>query len=85
MKLTEVFEKIAANFYPPLRSEIRQRKLINSVCIGWSGRRHWKTFKKIFSKNPQIRNIRVLGVYYARDIAYMASLLKKMGRTLQCA
>lgn len=55
------------------------RQSINSVCIGYSGNSHWEFFKMVLGK-PWIKNICVLGVYYGRDIAYMANILNSLGR-----
>ena len=55
------------------------RQSINSVCIGYSGNSHWEFFKMVLGK-PWIKNICILGVYYGRDIAYMANILNSLGR-----
>lgn len=57
----------------------KMRSLIDSVCIGYSGNPHWEFFKVVLN-NPSIQNICVLGVYYGRDIAYMAAILESLGR-----
>ncbi|MGC3968146.1 MAG: class I SAM-dependent methyltransferase [Pirellulales bacterium] len=56
------------------------QKRINAVCRGWSGRVHWRTFRKILREHPQIRSICILGVYQGRDIAYLSAALQSEGR-----
>ncbi len=52
---------------------------INRQCRGYSGAGHWRAFERILAE-PGIRTIGVLGVYHGRDIAYMASILRALGR-----
>ena len=56
----------------------KYRKMINESCIGYSTDIHWSFFKQILN-NPEIKDICILGVYYGRDIAYIASILKSLG------
>jgi hypothetical protein len=57
----------------------KYRQAIDRVCIGYSGSHHWEFFKSLLQR-PQINSICMLGVYYGRDIAYMASILETLGR-----
>jgi hypothetical protein len=76
MPLKFAFNKLAAKFY---YGDERKRLQIDSVCRGYSKGFHWEFFKKVL-REPWIRDICVLGVYYGRDIAYMATLLQDLGR-----
>lgn len=62
-----------------LRVYNRKQKLIDKVCFGYSGCSNWKYFKMILTK-PWIKDVCVLGVYYGRDIAYIAAILESLGR-----
>lgn len=57
----------------------KYRRMIDQVCIGYSGNHHWEFFNVVL-QNTHIRNICVLGVYYGRDIAYMVSILESLNR-----
>jgi hypothetical protein len=61
------------------RKEPKQRMLIDSTCIGYSRQCHWNMFKAILSID-WIQEICLLGVYFGRDIAYIASILKNNKR-----
>lgn len=52
---------------------------INKVCIGWSSQGHYDFFKNIIS-NDDVKNICICGVYFGRDIAYMRSIIKELGK-----
>ncbi|MGO9566319.1 MAG: class I SAM-dependent methyltransferase [Desulfomonilaceae bacterium] len=56
------------------------RRVIDSVCRGFSGPSHWEFFEKTL-RSPDIKDILMLGVYYGRDIAYMATILTSYRRT----
>ncbi len=60
----------------PGAQEIMQR--ICDVCTGWSGEVQWALFQYVFSKY-RVRDILILGVYYGRDIAFMAAILEDLG------
>jgi hypothetical protein len=53
---------------------------INDVCRGWSTREHWAFFETLFRDHPGVRDVCILGVYHGRDIAYMATLLRRLKR-----
>lgn len=57
----------------------RQRRAIDNVCRGYSGPSHWEFFDKTLV-DPAIKDICMLGVYYGRDIAYMATILNNYRR-----
>ena len=65
------------------KEDNKRRKNINAVCRGWSGKKHWKTFKNLLTEHSHIQDVCVLGVYYGRDIAYMTSILNELGRDHQ--
>ncbi|MBN9414777.1 MAG: class I SAM-dependent methyltransferase [Candidatus Eremiobacteraeota bacterium] len=51
---------------------------IHRVCIGYSGRRHWRFWKELlYWRRP--RKMLILGVYFGRDIAYLLELRKQTG------
>ena len=56
------------------------RRRINQTCIGYSTEDHWKSFRRVLGARP-IRKLCILGVYYARDVAYLASILESLGRS----
>lgn len=55
------------------------KRRIDRYCRGYSRAAHWNFFKKVL-RNPSIRNICMLGVYYGRDIAYIAAILRDYKR-----
>jgi Methyltransferase domain len=54
---------------------------INDVCRGWSTPEHWAFFEQLFGRHPSLRDVCILGVYDGRDIAYMATILRRLERT----
>ncbi len=62
------------------KEEKQVRREIDLVCIGYSGKKHWMSYKKIFAQHEQLRDICMLGVYFGRDIAYMSNLMQMMQR-----
>ena len=56
------------------------RARIHKVCIGYSGRRHWRFWKHLLSRQRP-KKILILGVYFGRDIAYLLQLGKLVGHT----
>ncbi|MBL0320627.1 MAG: hypothetical protein IPP74_15235 [Alphaproteobacteria bacterium] len=52
---------------------------IDQGCRGYSDSKHWRFFETIL-KNPAIKNICILGVYFGRDIGYLAGILRNLGR-----
>jgi SAM-dependent methyltransferase len=52
---------------------------IDRHCPGYSRDVHWKFFKAIL-RNPDIHKICVLGVYFGRDIGYLATMLRARGQ-----
>jgi methyltransferase family protein len=67
---------------PPMLSvrDWRMRRRINSVCVGYSRRAHWKFFKTVLS-DPRVTRVCVLGVYKGRDLGYMGAILRDLART----
>ena len=61
-------------------SDENHRVMIDSVCRGYSSRKHWTFFGQVLSQLP-IRDICMLGVYFGRDIGYMDGIFKRLGRT----
>ncbi len=57
----------------------RARARVDAVCIGYSGKDHWQFFQQVLQEFTG-KKILILGVYYARDIAYMKTILKSLGR-----
>jgi methyltransferase family protein len=57
----------------------RERRRVNAVCRGYSRRAHWGFFKKVLA-DPRVRRVCVLGVYKGRDLAYMGTILRELGR-----
>ena len=57
-----------------------QRRAIDAVVRGYSGPSHWEFFDKTLA-DPAIKDICMLGVYYGRDIAYMATILNNYRRS----
>ncbi|MFN8607355.1 MAG: class I SAM-dependent methyltransferase [Vulcanimicrobiota bacterium] len=58
------------------------RRKIQRVCIGYSGRRHWRFWKDLLVQR-QPRRILILGVYFGRDIAFLCQLKKLTGRSCE--
>lgn len=57
--------------------ELWNRKRIDRVCRGYSGRRHWRFWKTVLRRqNPA--DMCVLGVYFGRDLAYLSWLSRHM-------
>jgi precorrin-6B methylase 2 len=67
-------EQLYSRLYPDY---FKKAKEIDSICIGGSYIRQWRLFKRILSK-PNIVNICVIGVYYGRDIAYLATIAEEL-------
>lgn len=65
---------------PRFWADRRARARIDGVCIGYSREAHWDWFRHILTP-PSMRRILILGVYYGRDVAYMGSILRSLGRT----
>lgn len=59
--------------------QILNRQQIDSVCIGYSNQLHWEFFRIVLT-HTWVKKIAVIGVYYGRDIAYMASILHQLNR-----
>jgi hypothetical protein len=76
-KLRSVARKLV---YPSNSSDNLSKQQIDNHCTGYSGEIHWRFFKKVL-RNPAIKAICVLGVYYGRDIGYMATILHDKKRT----
>jgi len=53
---------------------------VDPVCSGYSGLQHWNFFNGIFA-DPAMRDICILGVYRGRDLAYIASIMKRLKRS----
>jgi len=64
----------------PLHADIALKAAIDRVCRGWSSEVHWSFFNQILGKVSTIRKICILGVYFGRDTAYMATILRHLGR-----
>lgn len=64
------------NFYRKIKNFSFRKKFINFYCHGWSDRRHWNTFREIFSRKRKLDYLALLGVYRGRDLAYMCEALK---------
>ena len=65
----------------PLKALRRRREVrrINAVCGGWSSERHWRFFEQVLQETGA-KSVCVLGVYQGRDVAYLASILRDLGR-----
>lgn len=61
-------------------ADITLKMAIDRVCRGWSSEVHWGFFNQVFTKVPTIQKICILGVYFGRDTAYMATILRHLGR-----
>ncbi len=61
------------------RAGKQRRREIDEVCIGYSGRVQWDFFHDVAAR-PEIRNVCVLGVYFGRDIGYLAQAFVEAGR-----
>lgn len=73
------FQHIAASFGQGGQAKAdEQRARIDAVCKGYSTQLHWLFYEHLFAKCAP-KNICVLGVYFGRDIAYMAAILENMG------
>ncbi len=55
------------------------RPEINSICIGYSTELQWEFFRLVLS-HSWIKKIAILGVYYARDVAYMSAIMNQFNR-----
>src|SRR3954469_21820859 len=73
--LVRVFDRFFSRFD---LLDWRPRGMIYRACRGYSTARQWKFFRSIL-RNPKIRSVCVLGVYFGRDIATLAWLLRKRG------
>ncbi len=56
---------------------------IDDSCIGYSTDIHWTFFQRVLRK-PDVKNVCVLGVYFGRDIGYMATILRRHKRSEWC-
>lgn len=76
-----ILDQVAEFIDPAKRAEAKLRRHINSVCIGWSSISHWNAFKRILLDHPGIHDICILGVYHGRDVAYITTLMQRLGRS----
>ena len=67
----------AADDDPAMRTQATMKK-ISDVCTGWSNEYQWGLFQYVFTKY-RVRDILIMGVYYGRDISFMAAILKELG------
>ena len=54
-----------------------RRKIINFYCYGYSSRKQWNLFHKIFSQGKIFNKLALLGVYHGKDLAFMCCALSK--------
>lgn len=59
--------------------EQRVRATIDAACLGYSGLAHWVFFRALLASR-RLRDICILGVYHGRDLAYLATLARHLGR-----
>ena len=83
LRMSELLTRIGWGVLPRHRHDNSLRRRINSVCRGYSRARHWHTFKRILAEHPHIRDVCMLGVYFGRDIAYLAEIFRQLERDFQ--
>ena len=62
------------------RNHAMTKEEIDRVCIGSSTQLHWDVFQHLLA-DTQIRKICVCGVFFGRDVSYIANILNGYGRT----
>jgi hypothetical protein len=81
MKATKKLRKAVRRLLSGMNAADRSSKSrVDECCPGYSGDIHWLFFKKLL-RNRNIKNICVLGVYFGRDIGYLAEILRSTGKS----
>jgi len=69
----KVIEAVAADKQPVAKTQV------DVVCRGYSRMVHWEFFEHVM-RSPGIRSVCVLGVYFGRDVCYLGTLARLLGR-----
>lgn len=64
----------------PLNELQKMKEHVDSVCIGYSTQLHWDVFHTLLA-DERIKKICICGVYFGRDVCYIASILNSYGRS----